>query len=118
MADQPIDLIFLITPKPGKHDDFITLFNACAAHAKEHEPGTTRYYLHRGFTDKGHTNNNQLVVRETYANAEALKVHSQAAPVKAILKAIMGGTIVETSQLIHLSPDGRGYDRGVSKLKL
>lgn len=53
-----------------------------------------------------------------YANAEALREHTKAPPVVAILKAIMSGTLVETSQAVYLSPEGRGYDRGVSKLKL
>lgn len=42
----------------------------------------------------------------------------QAPPVVAIMKAIMSGDAVQSSRIIHVKPEGTGFDRATPKLKL
>lgn len=55
---------------------------------------------------------------DRYENAKALRLHGRSPPVIAIMKLIRSGDAVESSKMINLNPQGTGYDRAVSKLKL
>ncbi|KAM0276776.1 hypothetical protein ACHAQH_006425 [Verticillium albo-atrum] len=104
-----IDLVAIITPKKGQTERFFSLFAECANHAKENEPGTLRYRIHRG---KGDMNGGaeEFVVRETYENAAAMETHLACAHVKAMIREIEGGMLTENVKVIHVAP-GAGFDR-------
>ncbi|KAL2753795.1 hypothetical protein ACRALDRAFT_1057901 [Sodiomyces alcalophilus JCM 7366] len=112
MAEHGIDLVAIVTPKPGKVERFIELFYKCAEYAEKNEPGTLAYRFHRG--DKAKNDGlEELVVRETYENQAALDKHMEAPPVKAIMKELEAGTLVQNIKIVHITPGG-----GVQRAKI
>ncbi|ROT40189.1 hypothetical protein SODALDRAFT_290206 [Sodiomyces alkalinus F11] len=107
-----IDLVGIVTPKPGHTERFIDLFTKCAEYAEKNEPGTLTYRYHRG--DKAKNDGlEELVIRETYENQAALDKHMTSPPVQVIMKELEAGTLVDKVKVIHITPGG-----GVQRAKI
>ncbi|KAF5521108.1 hypothetical protein CGCA056_v007125 [Colletotrichum aenigma] len=109
MSTQLLDLTAVITPKPGKAEQVFQLFSNCVNFSKANEPGTLRYEIHRGLKDKN-GGLEEFVVRETYADEDALNKHMGGPDVVALVKAMESGELVESVKVIHTNP-GAGYER-------
>ncbi|KAF2742439.1 ABM-domain-containing protein [Sporormia fimetaria CBS 119925] len=70
----PIDILAIITPKPGKADRFEEAITKAAAAVKENEPGVLRYHVQRD--NKG--DDSTFFVLETYKDKAALDAHGKA----------------------------------------
>ncbi|KAF2847577.1 antibiotic biosynthesis monooxygenase-like protein [Plenodomus tracheiphilus IPT5] len=80
----PIDVVALITPKPGKADRVQELLSAAAASVKDHEPGTLRYHLQREVSGDAPV----FVMLETYADKAAIETHGKSETYKALGRAL------------------------------
>ncbi|KAF9872630.1 hypothetical protein CkaCkLH20_09809 [Colletotrichum karsti] len=109
MSTQIIDLTAVITPKPGKAEKVFELFSNCVNYSEANEPGTLRYEIHRGLQDKN-GGLEEFVVRETYADEDAMNKHMVGPDVVALVKAMETGDLVENVKVIHTKP-GAGYER-------
>ncbi|KAH7023608.1 hypothetical protein EDB80DRAFT_698106 [Ilyonectria destructans] len=83
----PIQLTAIITPKPGKAERFLELFETCAQYVRANEPHVHRYELHRGIKDLN-DGKEQFVVLEGYDDQEALDKHMKCPPVLVMLEAL------------------------------
>ncbi|KAK7422404.1 hypothetical protein QQX98_001683 [Neonectria punicea] len=61
----PIQLTAIITPKPGKAQRFLELFEACVQYVQANEPAVHRYELHKGVKNLN-DGKEQFVVLEGY----------------------------------------------------
>ncbi|KAH8176182.1 antibiotic biosynthesis monooxygenase domain-containing protein [Sarocladium implicatum] len=100
----PIQLTAIITPKPGKADRFLELFQTCVDYVQKHEPYIHRYELHRGLPEKN--GKQRFVVLEGYDHQEGLDKHMKTPPVQALLKAVEEEKLTDTD--IIMTQDGPG----------
>ncbi|KPM41514.1 hypothetical protein AK830_g5018 [Neonectria ditissima] len=91
----PIQLAAIITPKPGKAQRFLELFEACVKYVQANEPAVHRYELHKGVKDLN-GGKEQFVVLEGYDDQEALDNHMKTAPVVAMLEAFEKEQLCDT----------------------
>ncbi|KAH6888595.1 hypothetical protein B0T10DRAFT_56853 [Thelonectria olida] len=98
----PIQLTAVITPKPGKAQRFLDLFEECVKYVREHEAYIHRYELHHG-TSELNEGKEQFVVLEGYDDQEALDKHMKAPPVVAMMEALEKEELTET-QIIRTKP--------------
>ncbi|KAL5116253.1 hypothetical protein ACEQ8H_005811 [Pleosporales sp. CAS-2024a] len=68
-----MDVIALITPKPGKADRVEELLVKAAESVKANEPGTLRYHLQRETAGDAP----MFIVLETYKDMESAKLHGE-----------------------------------------
>ncbi|KAK7430052.1 hypothetical protein QQZ08_003443 [Neonectria magnoliae] len=101
----PIQLTAIITPKPGKAQRFLELFEACVQYVQANEPAVHRYELHKGVKDindgkeqfvvlEGYLPNLYLIekrayikITSSYNDQAALDDHMRTPPVVAMLEA-------------------------------
>ncbi|KAF2280368.1 uncharacterized protein EI97DRAFT_464335 [Westerdykella ornata] len=70
----PIDILAIITPKPGKADRLAQVLTEAAANVKDKEPGVLRYHISR--ETKG--DSSAFIILETYQDKAALDAHGKA----------------------------------------
>ncbi|KAF7542562.1 hypothetical protein G7Z17_g11460 [Cylindrodendrum hubeiense] len=97
----PIQLTAIITPKPGKAQRFLELFDACAHFVQANEPYVHRYELHRGLKDLN-DGKEQFVILEGYDDQEAVDKHMKSPPVVLMLEALEKEQLCDT-QIIRTS---------------
>ncbi|KAM5351414.1 hypothetical protein ACJ41O_004137 [Fusarium nematophilum] len=98
----PIQLTAVITPKPGKAQRFLELFEACYQYVQANEPHVYRYEIHHGIPELN-GGKLQFVVLEGYDSQEALDKHMKTPPVVVMLEAMEKEDLTET-QIIMTKP--------------
>ncbi|KAF4979642.1 hypothetical protein FZEAL_4199 [Fusarium zealandicum] len=101
----PIQLTAIVTPKPGKEQRFLDLFEACYDYVQANEPYVTRYELHKGIPELN-GGKLQFVILEGYEDQEALDKHMKAPPVVVLLKAVAKEGLTETQIIMTKPPTG------------
>ncbi|KAG9240205.1 hypothetical protein BJ878DRAFT_527527 [Calycina marina] len=72
-----VDLIAVITVKPGKAERVVELLKELAVFVKENEPETLRYHINLD------SKKDQIIMLETYASKAAMGAHGQSKEFKA-----------------------------------
>ncbi|KAI9901858.1 hypothetical protein N3K66_003675 [Trichothecium roseum] len=94
-----IALTAIITPKPGKAERFLELWEKCVKYVDDNEPGVLRYELHRG-TKEMNGGKERYIALEEYADKETFDLHMRAAPVVALITAIKEEELTETDLIM------------------
>ncbi|KAF4626436.1 hypothetical protein G7Y89_g11719 [Cudoniella acicularis] len=74
MASQ-LDIIAIISPKPGKTDRVVELLQGVSEYVKKNEPGTLKYEITRSMNKKAGVE--EVVMLETYKDKVALDIHGR-----------------------------------------
>ncbi|KAH8598106.1 hypothetical protein B0O99DRAFT_507121 [Bisporella sp. PMI_857] len=99
-----IDLIAVITPKPGKEDRVVELLKEMAVFVKENEPDVLRYHINVETKKSGEQ---EVIMLETYKNKEAMRAHGTSKEFKAFQKKIAAEDLVgRPMQLKVVKPVG------------
>ncbi|KAH7120855.1 hypothetical protein B0J11DRAFT_438764 [Dendryphion nanum] len=85
----PIDIIAIITPKPGKAERVEALLKTTATAVNQHEPGVLRYHLQRE-TKVKEGQAPTFVMLETYKDEQSLGIHAGTEHFKELSKAFKG----------------------------
>ncbi|KAK7517590.1 hypothetical protein IWX49DRAFT_565696 [Phyllosticta citricarpa] len=87
------------TPKPEHAEKFLELIKAHAAFVQANEPDTLRYQVHK------ESNDNKVVVLETYKNQAAMDAHMADEKFQAVVKEITENDLLaQPLQLVSTSP--------------
>jgi len=90
-----VDLIAILTPKPGKTDRVVEVFIETAKQIEQSEPGTLKYQINREVNKKKGVE--EVVVVESYENNKALAAHAASSTFKALSKKLKEEDLTETS---------------------
>ncbi|PSN59499.1 antibiotic biosynthesis monooxygenase-like protein [Corynespora cassiicola Philippines] len=101
----PIDIVAIITPKPGKADRVQELLTAAAASVKANEPGTLRYHLHR--ESKG--DKPIFIMLETYKDQQALGAHAASSSFKEMGRTFKKEDLLAEPMRVHFTKEVGGY---------
>ncbi|USP76877.1 antibiotic biosynthesis monooxygenase [Curvularia clavata] len=102
---EPIDVVAILIPKPGKADRVEELLAAAAKTVKETEPGTLRYHLQR--ETKG--DQPRFIMLETYADQAALDAHVKSPTGQQLGKAFKEEDLVAEPMKILFTKSVAGY---------
>ncbi|EAU30931.1 predicted protein [Aspergillus terreus NIH2624] len=69
MSAEEVNVVAIMYPKPGKHDELSSHLSELTRQVQAHEPDTLIYYA---FSIK---DGNEIMVVERYRNQEALQIH-------------------------------------------
>ncbi|QDS76043.1 hypothetical protein FKW77_005341 [Venturia effusa] len=98
-----VDIIAIITPKPGKADRVQELLTATAKYVQEKEPTTLRYHLQREVSGDAPT----FVMLETYKDKASIAVHGGSQPFKELGRAFKQENLLsKPMQVIFSKPVG------------
>jgi len=76
----PLDVIAIITPKPGKAGRVQEILTTAAKAVKANEPGTLRYHLQREVKGDAPI----FILLETYENQAAIEAHGKSEAFKTL----------------------------------
>ncbi|KAF2231434.1 hypothetical protein EV356DRAFT_579244 [Viridothelium virens] len=98
-----LEVVAIISPKPRKQARVEQLLLEVSAHAKENEPDTLRYQVHRQIKK----DTPEFVVIETYTGKAGLEKHASSDIYKRLGKAIQSeDLLVKPLQVVAMHPIG------------
>ncbi|KAF2831814.1 hypothetical protein CC86DRAFT_378584 [Ophiobolus disseminans] len=100
-----IDIIALITPKPGKAARVEELLTQAAVSVKANEPGTLRYHLHKEVKGDAPT----FVMLETYKDKVAIDVHAKSEGFRAMGKVMKEEGLLDGPMRVMVTREAGGY---------
>lgn len=98
----PIDIVAIITAKPGKGDRVQELLSKAAEEVKAKEPGVLRYHVNRAKGD-------ELIVLETYQDKAALDAHGKAEHFRNFGRALKKEDLVAGPPKVYITKAVGGY---------
>ncbi|KAF1937905.1 antibiotic biosynthesis monooxygenase-like protein [Clathrospora elynae] len=101
----PIDVIVILTPKPGKADRLEELLLTAAKAVEAKEPGTLRYHLQRETKGDAPT----FVMLEKYANQAALETHGKSDHYKDLGRALKEEELLAEPLKVLFTKEAGGY---------
>ncbi|TVY32762.1 hypothetical protein LSUB1_G007884 [Lachnellula subtilissima] len=108
MASQ-IDLVAIISPKPGKTDRVVELLQEVAEYIKNNEHGTLIYNITRSFNKQAGVE--EVIMIESYKDKAALLAHGSSKEFTAFQKKIQGEDLVSAPMQLKITKPAGGFSR-------
>ncbi|KAH7393609.1 hypothetical protein BKA64DRAFT_676587 [Cadophora sp. MPI-SDFR-AT-0126] len=96
-----IDIVAIITPKPGKIDRIVELLSEVSQYVKANEPGTLKYQITRG--------KDEVVMIESYKDKAALGAHGSSTTFKAFQKKMQDEDLVGAPMQLKMLKHAGGF---------
>ncbi|KAH7345880.1 antibiotic biosynthesis monooxygenase-like protein [Pyrenochaeta sp. MPI-SDFR-AT-0127] len=101
----PIDIIAIITPKPGKADRLGELLAAAAKDVKAKEPGVLRYHLQRETSGDSPA----FIMLETYKDKAALGAHAKSEHFRSMGRQLKEEDLLAGPMKVMFTKEAGGY---------
>ncbi|KAH8821753.1 hypothetical protein F5884DRAFT_101713 [Xylogone sp. PMI_703] len=102
-----VDLLAILTPKPGKTDRVVELLKTLSEWVKVNEPGTLRYHVHREVNKKNGVE--EVFMLESYTDKKALGIHGNSDKFKAFSKALKDEGLLEGAPKLKFLKEEGGF---------